>query len=156
MTQRLALLIAEQAALVLVARAKAAHPNEAGGILIGLRSSRGIHVSDALEVPQACPRPSRYSSSAETRESVLAAWVAGQPASPLGYVGMWHSHPVDQGHSLLDRRTLRREAVRAPDWVASLVVRSLRNDEWSFDALIGTRRRSLRVEIETVSGSTQG
>ncbi len=96
-------LLAEAARQFIRARAQAAHPNETGGILLGVRSGRRPWVTRAVELPDPSAGPSHYTVPAgRTRAAVRAARLDD---ARLGYLGEWHVHPADQGASPVDRRS---------------------------------------------------
>lgn len=100
--------ICESAAESLIAAAVAAHPLEAGGILVGVHVGTRPWITHVVQVRSAESGPLRYELPAGARHSVVARM--RRQDSRLGYVGEWHSHPADSGPSLKDIESLERIA----------------------------------------------
>lgn len=116
--------------------AEASLPNECGGLLIGFRVNKDVHVEHVVLVPPARAGRTRLLLSKHARERELRRALRRLPAdSPLGYVGTWHSHPGPQGPSFIDRTTARVEGATALDLIALLVVRR-KPSGWSPSALL--------------------
>ncbi|MGI8711568.1 MAG: Mov34/MPN/PAD-1 family protein [Acidimicrobiales bacterium] len=82
---------------------------ETGGVLLGWRHEKGIYVHDALVVSDSHAKHTFYRRRHKPATDVLDAALAVLPgASPIGYVGEWHSHPAPTGPSWVDRFEMRR------------------------------------------------
>ena len=100
--------ICESAEESLIAAAFAAHPMEAGGILVGVHVGTRPWITHAVEVESPGGGPFRYELPAGARHTVVARM--RRQDSRLGYVGEWHSHPADSGPSRKDIESLERIA----------------------------------------------
>jgi proteasome lid subunit RPN8/RPN11 len=89
-----------------------AHPNETGGILIGVYQKGHPWVTTAIEVPTTNRSRSHFRLPAGVDHPTVAA--ARLSDDRLGYLGDWHSHPHDLGHSPRDLATLALTSVRSP------------------------------------------
>ena len=107
---------------LLRAQAEAAHPIETGGLLLGWWDQGVPAIAYALEVKD--PRATRRR---WTRNEAPARVALGkarrQGHKHLGYVGDWHSHPVNFGPSASDLRELRRVSRQYDQPTALAVVR---------------------------------
>jgi proteasome lid subunit RPN8/RPN11 len=127
--------VTEAVRRVLIEAAQRSAPYETGGILIGVLRDSNPWVVMAVEVED----PSRGRSRFVIPEGVTPAVVeiARQIDNRFGYVGDWHSHPVDLPASSTDKGTLARSARRRRTDVQPIlliVVRAAR-DGWSVEAL---------------------
>ncbi len=112
--------ISEGAAADLRRHAREAHPQETGGILLGVRTTGRPWITQAVEIPTPDRGRSHYRLPAGA--TTLAVQRARADDSRLGYLGEWHSHPVDVGPSPTDRATMRRLALRSPRTGIVLIV----------------------------------
>jgi integrative and conjugative element protein (TIGR02256 family) len=113
-------LLAESAAATLARLALRAHPNETGGILLGVRNATRPWITHAIEIPSTDRGRSHYRLPAGTTTAAVAR--ARETDPRLGYLGEWHSHPSDVGPSSTDRATMRRLALRHPRTGLILIV----------------------------------
>lgn len=113
-------LIAEPAAADLRRFARNAHPNETGGILLGVRTAGRPWITLAIEIPTPDRGRSHYRLPAGTTTAAVRSARNEEPR--LGYLGEWHSHPADVGPSPTDRATMRRLALRSPRTGIVLIV----------------------------------
>ncbi|WP_083837767.1 Mov34/MPN/PAD-1 family protein [Brachybacterium squillarum] len=99
------LLLSESAHFSLITAAAKAHPNETGGILVGVHTDAGHPwVTRAIEIASNDRGHHHYKiPSGATQPSVHSA---RQTDPRLGYLGDWHSHPADIGSSPTDLATL--------------------------------------------------
>jgi len=107
------LLLSESAQASMIAAAANAHPNETGGILIGVHTDDGAPwVTRAIEIATDDRSHHHYKiPSGATQPTVHAA----RRTDPrLGYLGDWHSHPADIGPSPTDHATLAVYSIRHP------------------------------------------
>jgi integrative and conjugative element protein (TIGR02256 family) len=124
--------------------AELADPKETGGVLMGFRSGDDVCVTHLLEVPAVVATTTRYACDEAARNAAIKAFQAGPSPDPrVGYVGTWHSHPGTSRTSRTDHKTLRDEALHAPDLVAMLVVLRSRSGEWRLDGHIGHHEKVL-------------
>lgn len=119
-TQTKTILLAESASATLRRFARGAHPNETGGILLGVRTAGRPWITQAVEIPSTDRGRSHYRMPAGTTTAAVARAREGDPR--LGYLGEWHSHPSDVGPSPTDRATMRWLALRHPRTVFVLIV----------------------------------
>lgn len=102
------ILMSESAWAFIRATAARAHPLETGGILIGVKVDSTVWITRAIEIEPRTARHASYVLPADaTRRHVLEAREIDER---VGYVGDWHSHPMNAPASQTDRRTLRRTA----------------------------------------------
>lgn len=96
--------LSEQAADAIVSAALAAHPDETGGILVGVRAGGHPWVTHAEEIPSGSRGPAHYT----VPQGVTCQVVDRLRASDgrVGYLGEWHVHPVNCGPSPTDFSTL--------------------------------------------------
>lgn len=104
--------LTESARDIMFSAAAQAHPNETGGILIGVYLEGHPWVTTAVEVPTTDRGRSHFRLPAGVDHSAVAA--ARTQDHRLGYLGDWHSHPHDVGHSSRDLATLALISVRSP------------------------------------------
>lgn len=104
--------ITEAASTAMTAAATQAHPDETGGILIGVYLDGHPWVTTAVEIPTTDRGRSHYRIPGGTdHPAVLGARAADHR---LGYLGDWHSHPHDVGHSPIDLASLALISIKAP------------------------------------------
>jgi proteasome lid subunit RPN8/RPN11 len=105
-------LISETAQATMTAAALAAHPNETGGILVGVYQAGRPWLVNAIEVGTTDRGRHHYKiPRGATQSAVLAARQADRR---LGYLGDWHSHPADVGPSPTDLATLGLISIKHP------------------------------------------
>lgn len=104
MSQRPLLVVSEAAQASMTASAALAHPNETGGILIGVRLDGHPWVTTAVEIASVDIGRRRYRLPAGTTQPAVHAAREADPR--VGYLGDWHSHPEDVGPSRTDLVTL--------------------------------------------------
>jgi proteasome lid subunit RPN8/RPN11 len=107
------LLLSESAQASMIAAAAKAHPNETGGILIGVHTDGGQPwATHAIEITTNDRGHHHYKiPSGATQPSVHAA----RRTDPrIGYIGDWHSHPADIGPSPTDLATLALYSIKHP------------------------------------------
>jgi proteasome lid subunit RPN8/RPN11 len=129
--------------------AKSRMPNETGGILVGARSSRGLWVLTAIEVPNQQPRPSGYSLATIEANRTLNAFLrhARLDKGKFGYIGTWHSHPAPFGPSSIDYSTVRRDSRCQGDTVAMLVIAPCGASRWTTHAVIASKQRTAEARV---------
>jgi proteasome lid subunit RPN8/RPN11 len=94
------------------AAATKAHPNETGGILVGVHLDGQPWVTHAIEVPTPDAGRHHYKIPAGvTQPAVLAA---RRTDHRLGYLGDWHAHPANVGPSPTDLATLALFSIKHP------------------------------------------
>jgi proteasome lid subunit RPN8/RPN11 len=142
--------LGEHARAALIAAAAAAHPDETGGVLVGVvghtHSGRGRPwVTHAVMV--ASPRSDRthYELPARARERVVSK--LRRRDVRLGYLGDWHSHPIDIDPSLTDATSI--ESISASGDCARpllFIVRRL-NGTYEIDARQWTGASLRRLQV---------
>lgn len=104
--------LTEAAHTTMTTAAAQSHPDETGGILVGVYLDGHPWVITAIEIPTADRGRSHYRIPGGTdHPAVLRARRADQR---LGYLGDWHSHPHDVGHSSTDLASLALISIKAP------------------------------------------
>ncbi len=103
--------------------ARAGAPQETGGILVGFGSRDGLHVVGMPVVGDPTASGCSYTRWEVTAQATLdqVRSASGHPA--LGYIGDWHSHPMDAGPSPTDRASLRRAASQFSRPIGLVVLR---------------------------------
>ncbi len=143
--------IAEAAQAAMRTTAKEAMPNETGGVLIGVLVDGHPVITHAVEIPPHKPaRTGFVIDVGKTRKAVEAA-AAADPR--VGYLGEWHSHPMDQGPSPTDRTTMQRLASDNDTGDPVLVV--VRPEEGSaqrLDVYTVQANQLVSATVETVGG----
>lgn len=130
----------------MVNAARAALPNETGGILIGYHEGPDIVVTQALVIPPQKRIGNRYTRSASAANAALSEFLQERdPADPAGYVGEWHTHPGPASPSSMDKAAIAEIAKDARNSLAMLVVSGHGRSPMS--ALIATRSRLLRAQF---------
>lgn len=138
--------VAEQALDMMQAAGSAALPLETGGILAGFRAGDEVVVTRAAVVPDSASSRSEYCLRRDRAMRELARLQAGS-ARVVGYVGDWHTHPVNVPPSGIDIASLELVASAAKDLVALIVV--------PFDA-VGPRPPYARVGRRVTGGRRSG
>lgn len=123
------MLIAESMSADARRQGRKAHPNETGGILLGVRTEGRPWITQAVEIPSLDRGRRHYRIPAGTTTPTVER--ARQDDPRLGYLGEWHTHPADVGPSPTDRATMRRLALRHPrTGLVLIVVRRGTNGYW--------------------------
>lgn len=104
MSGRWRIWLSEPAREQILAAAHEHHPNEIGGVLIGVETQRRPWVTQAVAVPSRRATPVYYEIRAGARRRAVRRSRRDDPR--LGYLGDWHSHPADIGPSGKDRETM--------------------------------------------------
>lgn len=144
------LLLTDEAAAVMRAAALSAHPNETGGLLLGIHDDRLAPViARAVELPPHDPSPTGYVLPAgATHQAIDNARLLD---ARLGYLGEWHSHPTDQPASAKDRSTMRGlAALPEAGTPVLLVMRPIGDDEYDLDGYLTVEGELRQVEILSV------
>ena len=137
------LLIAEEAVASLNGAAARSHPDETGGILVGVYVDGNPWVTQAIELPSPDRGRNHYRILGGTTQPAVKA--AREGDSRLGYLGDWHSHPADSGPSPTDLASLALISYRRPRRPnpTTIVVRK-RGTQYVLDA-----RRIAGVQVRT-------
>jgi proteasome lid subunit RPN8/RPN11 len=104
--------VTESAVRQLSDAAKASHPDETGGILLGVYAGGVPWVTRTVEIPTKERGPRRFLIPAGRTTSLVKQAREDDPR--LGYLGDWHSHPADVGPSKTDLMSLGLVSVRHP------------------------------------------
>jgi proteasome lid subunit RPN8/RPN11 len=137
--------VTEDARAELERAADTAHPRETGGILVGVHTAGSrpwiIH---AVEIPSKDSGNAHYVVPARSRQQVVKR-LRRIHDSRLGYLGEWHSHPLDVGPSSTDLDSIRAIANNPAAGCSRPVLLIARRvgDDYSLDAL-QYHRNSLR------------
>lgn len=102
-----AVLLTEAAQQAVFDAAAAAHPQETGGILVGVLANSNPWITHAIELPSTQRGPTHYT---VPRGTTHAVTTAREQDPRVGYLGEWHTHPADVGPSSTDRATMRNLA----------------------------------------------
>ena len=144
--------LSESAREALIAGAQAAHPDETGGVLVGVRIQSGEGrgrpwITHAIEVRSRRRGRAHYELPAGARQRVVAK--LRQSDSRLGYIGDWHSHPVDVAPSPTDIDSIEEASVEGDCSRPVLVVVRRRQRHYRIDARQWTGRslRPLQVRL---------
>lgn len=148
MVRRPRLWLSERAQATIEEGARRAHPDETGGVLIGVYGANGRPwVVGAVEVPSERAGLSYYELPADARPEAVDAARARDPR--LGYIGDWHSHPADVGPSNTDVATMKgvaEDAGRECDHPVLLIAR--RSEEtYQLDGRQLARRRLRQLRV---------
>lgn len=138
--------LSEHAAELIVAAAHNDHPNETGGVLIGVQIGRRPWVTEAVLVPSEKSSPVYYELPAGARQFAIDQARIRDPR--LGYIGDWHSHTFDIGPSQTDRATMAVLAARGKDCRRPvLLIARRRGDVYQLEAhqQVGRLLRPLRL-----------
>lgn len=122
---------------------------ETGGVLLGWRHDRGVYVHEALVVPDSHAKHTFYRRRHKpATEALDAAFAALPDASPIGYVGEWHSHPAPTGPSWVDRFEMRRISRHTKAAVGLLVCTyDAKKDVFTPVGIIAGRGRIMRAKV---------
>ncbi len=106
--------VGEQARADMAKAAAAAHPDETGGVLVGvlghLHGGRGRPwVTHAVKVTSPRSGRTHYELPARARERVVTK--LRRHDARLGYLGDWHSHPVNVDPSRTDKTSIESISV---------------------------------------------
>jgi proteasome lid subunit RPN8/RPN11 len=136
--------LTESARDVITAAAAAAHPNETGGVLLGVLTRSRPWIITAAEVPHAEATGTYYELQGGAAPVIVDAMTVLDPR--LGYLGEWHSHPADVGPSPLDAQSMRGVAADPTAGCEHpvLIIARRRGSNYELDARQLQRRR-LRV-----------
>lgn len=100
--------ISEEVGDQIGAAGRAAHPDETGGVLVGVQAGNRPWVTAALELPARHASPNTYSPPDGARRRAVADRRGID--SRIGYLGEWHTHPVDVGRSAVDEAAIKAMA----------------------------------------------
>jgi proteasome lid subunit RPN8/RPN11 len=138
--------LSEEPAELIGEAARSAHPDETGGVLIGVSLGTRPWVTEAVLVPSEKSSPVYYELPAGARQEAVDR--ARLDDRRLGYIGEWHSHTYDIGPSDIDRETMTRLAARGEDCRRPVLLIARRRDEahrLEAHQQVGRRLRPLRL-----------
>ena len=123
-----------------------AHPRETGGILLGVWTEGRPWVTHACELRSPDAGPAHYVLPAGATCNLVEQMQ--RIDSRVGYLGDWHTHPIDAAASGVDRRTVRRliATIGSDAGVVLMVVRR-RGRDHVLDAHLADRRGMRPVSI---------
>lgn len=104
--------VSESAQEAMTVAAAAAHPNETGGILIGVHQDGHPWVTTVVEIKTT--ERGRHHFRIPFGKTQPAVHASRRTDRRLGYLGDWHSHPNDVGPSHTDLATLGVISLRHP------------------------------------------
>src|SRR6478752_2237464 len=93
--------ISESALAAVRTAATHAHPLETGGILVGVQARLGAWITHAVEIPTQERGHTTYRLPANVTRKTVQQLRDTDPR--IGYLGDWHSHPMDAPASGTDR-----------------------------------------------------
>lgn len=139
--------LSEAAAEEIRAAASGAHPNETGGVLVGVLTGTRPWITQAIHVPSTKATPIFYEIPAGARRKAVRA--ARRVDRRLGYLGDWHAHPADAGPSSTDLTTMSKLAAHPKAGCPRPLLVIARHDgvDYDLDArqFVGVQLRPLRV-----------
>lgn len=148
MVRRPRLWLSERAQVAIEEAARRAHPDETGGVLVGVYGDNGRPwVVEAVEVPSAHAGSTYYELPAGARPKVVDT--SRVRDRRLGYVGDWHSHPAGVGPSETDVTTMKEVAKDARDdcdHPVLLIARRV-NEAYRLDGRELARRRLRKLRL---------
>lgn len=142
--------MSEEARNKTVHSALSASPKETGGILLGWVEGQNVVVSDVLVVDDPESGNYHYVRNYERAEAALSEYLTHIDNSLLGYVGEWHSHPMLQPPSAIDRRSLQAVVIEAERQAAMVVIAFDRGEAVSCFGIIG-RIQAGKVDLIDVT-----
>lgn len=143
------LIMSESAQAAMFAAATKAHPNETGGILVGVHLDKQPWVTHAIEV--ATPDSGRHHFKIPGGATQPAVLNARRIDHRLGYLGDWHTHPASVGPSPTDLATLALFSIKHPLTPNPTLVVVRRNGEsYVLDARRITARTPRQCDMRSV------
>jgi integrative and conjugative element protein (TIGR02256 family) len=127
--------ISESAVALITEMGDRAHPVETGGVLMGVRAGARLWITHAAELTTGDRGPASYRLPAKATRRTIRKY--REQDVRLGYLGDWHSHPMDVGASGTDVRTSRATARSLGRNVLLLVARR-RSGSYALDLLEAT------------------
>lgn len=139
--------LSESAWETIVDSASRSHPLEGGGVLAGVEVDGAAWVTHVVEVDGSVATPVYFELPEGARPRAISA--IRKIDSRLGYIGDWHSHPLDAGPSSQDRSSLREIADdRALSLPPLLLIARLRGAEYVPEAITVSSDRITPLEIK--------
>lgn len=131
--------------------ARQAAPKETGGILTGWREGNTVVVRHALVVEDGSAQHATYQRRHAAAEAALLRHLEDLEDRRLGYVGEWHTHPLQQPPSGTDWASLG-SVTRDAGGAVALLVAALdpTTDQVTTHAGVGRRNRLGRATTEAV------
>lgn len=124
--------ITESALSVIRLAAFRSHPLETGGVLVGVWANDVPWITTAIEISSEDRGPRHFRIPAGTTQDLVAR--AREDDRRVGYLGDWHSHPLDSPPSKTDLATLGVHSVVHPLRAnPSLIVARRRDSDYVFD-----------------------
>lgn len=141
--------ISEEARSTMITAAVNAHPHETGGVLVGVLA-QGVGagrpwVTKAVEVRSPEAGPTHYEMPAGARGRTVRR--LRKKDHRLGYLGDWHSHPIDLNPSCTDSRSIASISVSGDCSRPLLFVLRRVNDGYELDGRQWTGASLRRVRI---------
>lgn len=142
--------VGEQARAEIVKAAAEAHPDETGGVLVGvlghLHSGRGRPwVTHAVQVAPLRSGRTHYELPAQARERVVTR--LRRHDARLGYLGDWHSHPVNVDPSGTDASSIESISITGDCERPLLFVVRRMNGTYEIDARQWTGASLRRLQV---------
>lgn len=130
---KLPIWLSDEAAELIEAASREYDPDEIGGVLLGVTVNGRPWVTKATLVVPERTSPTYYEIPAGARHDAVDQ--ARKDDGRLGYVGDWHSHPMDIAPSSTDRSTMRKLAADRRSGCAEpvLILARRREERYVFD-----------------------
>ena len=147
-TDELLLVLSESARAWMVSAAARAHPNDTGVVLVGVYLDGEPWVTSAVEIATSDRGRHHYRIPAGTTQPAVRAARRRDPR--LGYLGDWHTHPVDTKPSSTDLATLALFSIRhprTPNPTLIVVRRTADGHELDARRIVSVRARPCRVRL---------
>lgn len=139
--------VSEEALPEVRERATDALPHETGGIVLGCLTATGVWITTFAEVQSKSPHLTRCLIPAGSTHPIVDQAHAADPR--VGYLGDWHTHPVDTNASNVDLATLQDLAVGVFRRRRLLALLRRVDRDWALDLWVMNRlRRPIRLEYE--------
>jgi integrative and conjugative element protein (TIGR02256 family) len=151
--KRPSLLLAPEAAELILELSRLEYPRETGGALAGFKSANGVVITHATGPgPRAERGRATFRRDGDSTQGSMDQ-ILGETGGVSDYVGEWHSHPSPVGPSTMDRSAMSRisgnPAYRTPEPILLIAQRT----RWRRWRLLGFRWSECDLEPVRVSVS---
>lgn len=144
---KLPIWLSDEAAELIEAASREYDPDEIGGVLLGVTLNGRAWVTKATVVIPERISPTYYEIPAGARHDAVDQ--ARTEDRRIGYVGDWHSHPMDIAPSSTDRSTMRKLAADRESGCAEpvLILARRREERYVFDPYQHRARHLVALEL---------
>lgn len=122
--------ISEQVIIVIKEAASGSHPEEIGGILLGVYVNDRPWVTHSVQIESVEPRHNFYRLPSGVRPRVVDE--LRKIDARLGYLGEWHSHPANVGPSLKDKLSMTCIALHSKNTCPNPLLMVVKRDETGY------------------------